>query len=179
MSRVSPRINSNTMILPIVTYPADILEKKAEVVQFPLDKETTTLIKNMWDTVKGKGVGLASPQVGVSKQIILINSEEAELEDKTPNLVMINPTIIFESRVKSCMIEGCLSFPDEYYELERPANIIVQYYDQHGKKTKLKAKNFLARIIQHEVAHLNGRLFINEGGRKLDKKELEGLTIVD
>lgn len=163
----------------IVTYPNPILEKAAQEVVFPLDKETKDLIRDMWETVKGKGVGLAAPQVGVSKKICIINADEAELEEKAKNVTLINPKIVFESQVQHLMVEGCLSFPDQYYEIWRPANIVVEYYNEEGKKKKLKAGNWLSRIIQHEVSHLNGDLFIRMEGRKLDEKELAGVTIVD
>jgi peptide deformylase len=163
----------------IVTYPNPILERKAEEVTFPLDQETQELIQDMWNTVKGKGVGLAAPQVGVSKKICIINADEAELEEKFENVTLINPVITFESDIQHLMVEGCLSFPEQYYEIWRPANIIVEYYNEDGKKKKLRAGNWMSRIIQHEVSHLNGDLFINMEGRKLDEKDLAGVTIVD
>jgi peptide deformylase len=167
------------MIRPIITYPNTILDQKAEAVSFPLDQQTKQLIDDMWETVKGKGIGLAAPQVGVSKQICIINMAEAEVDEKATNVTLINPVISFESQVQHLMVEGCLSFPGEYYEIWRPANITVDYYDIKGRKHKLRAKNWLSRIIQHEVSHLNGQLFINLGGRKLDEKELVGVDIVD
>jgi peptide deformylase len=167
------------MIHKIKIYPDPILGQKAQSVPFPLDSETKSLIIDMWDTVQGQGVGLAAPQVGVSKAICIINSDEADLDQKVSNLTLINPTLVFESEMQNLMVEGCLSFPEQYYEIWRPANVIVEYQDEKGKKHRLRAKNWLSRIIQHELGHLAGNLFINLGGRKLDQKELENVTIVD
>lgn len=167
-------------MLSIVTYPNSVLDRPAEEVKFPLDKETQKLIADMWQTVdKAEGAGLAAPQVGVSKQICLINLAETEKGSGAKNITMINPKIIFLSQVENLMVEGCLSFPGEYYEIWRPANLIVEYFDPKGKKHKLRAKDWLARVIQHEVFHLQGKLFINMGGRKLKPEELEDRKVVD
>lgn len=162
------------MILPIITYPNTILETQSKAVNFPLSIEDQDLINNMWETVNHQGVGLAAPQVSVNKQICIINmKEDAELakEYKIPNFVMINPKIINFSQVQSYMIEGCLSFPAQYYFLSRPANIAVQYSNENGKTVILKAKGWLSRIIQHEIDHLNGVLYINHPSAKRVKQE--------
>lgn len=168
-------------MLKIVTYPDPILEKPADLVTFPLDNETKSLIKDMKQTVKDKGVGLAAPQVGVSKQICIIHLIEEILHkgEKPRDIVMINPKITFFSQLESLMVEGCLSFPDQYYEIWRPSNITVEYYDENGKKIIYKAKDWPARIIQHEVDHLNGNIFINKGGKKIEEREILQKTIVD
>jgi peptide deformylase len=162
--------------LTIVKYPAEILKAKGRLVKFPLDEETKELISDMWVTVKGKGVGLAAQQVGVDKQICVINlSEDAEgMGKNTPkkDFVMINPRINFYSDLQNSMVEGCLSFPGEYYEISRPANIQVEYYDEKGKKRKLMAKEWLSRVIQHEADHLFGKLFIEYGGKKIDEEKI-------
>jgi peptide deformylase len=132
----------------------------------------------MWETVKGEGIGLAAPQVGFGKKICIIHlSEDGSgrgKESPKKDFVMINPVITFKSQVKNSMVEGCLSFPEEFYEILRPANIEVEYFDEKGKKKKLKAKGWLSRVIQHEVDHLEGEVFTKLGGRKLSKEELEG-----
>ncbi|MEM1312669.1 MAG: peptide deformylase [Patescibacteria group bacterium] len=168
-------------ILDIVTYPNSILDSEAKKVDFPLDQETKDLIKNMWNTVKDQGIGLAAPQVGVNKQICIIHLDP-ELSDKhTKDLdfVMINPRITFYSQLEQQMIEGCLSFPEQYYEIWRPANIVVEYLDEKGKKKTLKAKDWLSRVIQHEVDHLNGKLFINMGGNKITQQDIRNKKVVD
>jgi peptide deformylase len=166
-------------MLSIVKYPDPVLEKTAEVVKFPLDNETKILIKNMWQEVREKGVGLAAPQVGVSKQICIIYLSGTEKGKQAKDLVLINPKITFRSQAESLMIEGCLSFPGEYWEIWRPSNINVEYFDEKGKKKTLQASGWLSRVIQHEVDHLQGKLFINLGGRKLDEKDLHPEDIVD
>jgi peptide deformylase len=166
-------------MLPIVTYPHPTLLSQADVVNFPLDHETKTLIKDMWATVRGQGVGLAAPQVGVSKQICIIYLSESERGAQAKDIVMINPKITFYSQKEHEMVEGCLSFPSEYYKIWRPANIHVEYQDETGKRHVLKAKDWLSRVIQHEVDHLNAKLFINLGGIKLDPKDFDDDQIVD
>jgi peptide deformylase len=171
-------IKSRGKELPIVKYPAKILKTEGQEVRFPLDEETKELIWNMWATVKGKGVGLAAQQVGIDKQICVINlSEDAEgMGKNTPkkDFVMINPKINFYSDMQNLMVEGCLSFPGEYYQISRPANIQVEYYDEKGKKRKLLAKEWLSRVIQHETDHLFGKLFIEYEGKKIDEEKLAG-----
>lgn len=172
--------------LPLITYPHPILETKAANVCFPLDTETIDLIEAMWQTVREQGVGLAAPQVGVSKQICIISlSEDPELlkEVKKMNkkrgkkipsdFVMINPEIIWQSELQSLMVEGCLSFPGEYYRIWRPANITVQFQDQKGELQVLQnIGGWLARVIQHEVDHLNGQIFTKKGGLKIEESSL-------
>lgn len=168
-------------MLKIISYPNPILEQKAEAVTFPLDKETTKLIADMWETVKGQGVGLAAPQVGESKQICIVHLDEdvRGKGQKDLDIVIINPTITFESKVENLMVEGCLSFPDEFYEIWRPANIVVEYFTEKGKKKTLKAKEWLARVLLHEIDHLNGNIFIKKGGKKIIDKEIKKRNVVD
>jgi peptide deformylase len=165
----------------IVTYPNPVLSKIAEMVKFPLDKETQDLIKKMWSTVDGQGVGLAAPQVGVSKQICIIHlsPDLHHSKKQKTSFVMINPKIIFYSEIQAEMIEGCLSFPDEFYRIVRPINIKVEYYNENGQKIILQARDWLSRVIQHEVDHLNGKLFINMGGKKIKPEDIDLEDIVD
>jgi peptide deformylase len=167
--------------MKILTYPNPILDKEAEDVKFPLDGATKNLIKDMWKVVEGKGVGLAAPQVGVSKKLCIVHLTDDIRGKKSTqkDFIIINPKIVFSSVLEAQMIEGCLSFPDQYYEIWRPANIILEYFDEKGKKHTLRAKDWLARIILHEVDHLYGKLFINMDGRKLTEKELAHKTVVD
>jgi peptide deformylase len=179
----------------IVIYPNPILEKVAQKVAIPIDIETQDLIKKMHKKVEGIGVGLAAPQVGESLQlcIIRLDKDMALKKDKELDFVMINPIITFYSELESQMIEGCLSFPKQYYQIDRPANIIVEYdtitnylefISKNGtkpivKKKRLKASGWLARVIQHEVDHLAGKLFINKGGKKIDEDKIDGSQIID
>jgi peptide deformylase len=160
-------------MLTIVTYPNPILEQTAQDVTFPLNQDTKTLIKAMWTTVKELGVGLAAPQVGVSKKICLIHLANVEKGRSAKDLLLINPKITFYSKIEAQMVEGCLSFPDEFWKIWRPSNIIVEYQDERGNFKKLKASNWLSRVIQHEIDHLNGEIFIKKGGEKIDETELQ------
>jgi len=162
----------------IVLYPNPILDKVSNEVVFPLDEETKSDIKDMWDVVKADGVGLAAPQIGVSKQICIIHLSEVERGKQAQDILLINPKIVFESRVESLMIEGCLSFPEQFYEIWRPANVNIEYYDEQGKKKLLKARDLIARVAQHEVDHLQGKLFIKKGGRKMDPSEFTESTVI-
>jgi peptide deformylase len=169
-------------ILKIRTYPTEILSKPAQTVQFPLDNETKKLIYDMWDTVRDAGVGLAAPQVDVSKQICIITLDPEMIPKKSKmknNFVMINPVVTFFSEVECSIIEGCLSFPKQYYKIIRPQNIIVKFQNEKGKWEELKANGWLSRVIQHEVDHLNGELFIFKGGTKIEPKEARDEGIID
>ena len=134
----------------------EILKKKSREVEeedIMLDKNQN-LIDDMLDTMYHyKGVGLAAVQVGILKQIIVI-----DVEDEKGPYVLINPKIIKTKGSKECE-EGCLSFPNEFGKVVRPTEVIVEFLDRFGKKTKLKAKDLLAQAVCHEVDHLNGIVF--------------------
>jgi peptide deformylase len=162
--------------MSLVLYPNPILEQISQEVSFPLSKETENIISKMWESVKSKGVGIASPQIGHSLSMFIVNMSEDVDEAKNyknPDFILINPKITFYSESKSRMIEGCLSFPGQYGYVIRSSNIVVEYQDEKGKKQVLKAKKWLSRIIQHEYDHLEGKLFIKHPSFKpLDEKDL-------
>ena len=134
----------------------EILRKKSREVnidEIMLDKNQS-LIDDMLETMyKYNGVGLAAVQVGILKQIVVIDVEDG----KTP-YVLINPKILKTKGSKECD-EGCLSFPNEFGKVIRPTEVTVEFYDRNGKYTKLKAKDLLAQAICHEIDHLNGIVF--------------------
>jgi peptide deformylase len=105
------------------------------------------------------GIGLAAPQVGINKQLIVIDSEPNEPDN--PPLVLINPKIIGYSSELCNGEEGCLSIPGVYMEVTRPETIDVSFKDENGRPSKLKASGLLARVIQHEMDHLNGIMFVD------------------
>jgi peptide deformylase len=147
----------------IVIYPNKILEEACSDVKFPISDSDKEIINNMWIAVKSKGVGIAAPQIGHSLNMFIVNMSEEGQESKqykNPDFLVINPKIIFFSQTKTRMVEGCLSFPDQYGFILRPSNIAVEYFNEDGKKIILKAKGWLSRIIQHEFDHLEGRIFI-------------------
>ena len=106
------------------------------------------------------GVGLAANQIGILKKIITVHIQDADKKiDKIYTL--FNPTIIEYSNEKSLMEEGCLSIPKQYAEIERPVSIIVKYMNEKNQIIKEKKNGYEARILQHEIDHLSGKLFID------------------
>ena len=157
------------MILDIVLQPNVILREQSRPLsnQEILQPDNQQLIHNMLETMHEKdGIGLAAPQVGKSLQICVITKNFTN--EQKQDLILINPTWKKAGFWKAWGDEGCLSVPDIYGDVKRYKKIKVQALDINGKLIKFSAKNFLARIIQHEVDHLNGVLFI-EKARNLHK----------
>lgn len=166
------------MFLEVVTEPNPILHQKGrELTTVELSTPTIKkLIKNMVETMYIKdGVGIAAPQVAQSLQLCVIAKNFSPL-GKTEDLILINPTWTKLSILKSWDTEGCLSIPGIYGEVKRYTKIKVKALNKHGEPIEFEAKDFSARIIQHEVDHLNGILFIEKARNihKLDstKKEI-------
>jgi peptide deformylase len=105
------------------------------------------------------GVGLAAVQIGILKRLIVIDISK-DKEKKNP-IFLINPEIIFKSKKTSIYEEGCLSLPGYFAEIERPEECHIKYIDYDGKKKEMKANGLLATCVQHEIDHLNGKLFID------------------
>ena len=105
------------------------------------------------------GIGLAAPQVGVNKQLLVIDADPED-ENNAP-LVMINPKIISASKQLATGQEGCLSIPGVYLDVVRPAAVEVSFKDETGRPRKIKVDDLVARVIQHEMDHLNGVLFVD------------------
>lgn len=134
----------------------EILKKKSREVEI-IDEKLQVLIDDMIDTMhEYNGVGLAAVQVGILKRLLVI-----DLYDETGPIAMINPVILKEKGEQECE-EGCLSFPNQFAKIIRPAEVVVEYTDREGKRIKLKAKELLAQAISHEVDHLNGEVFIDK-----------------
>lgn len=135
----------------------EILSKKSRKVEV-IDDKIQELIDDMLETMyKAKGVGLAAVQVGVLKQVIVIDIEE---EEHNP-IVLINPEIIKE-KGKQEVEEGCLSFPNKFAKVIRPAEVTVEALDRLGDIIRVKGKGLLAQAISHEVDHLNGVVFVDK-----------------
>jgi peptide deformylase len=125
-----------------------------------VDEEIRRTIVAMLQTMySADGIGLAAPQVGIHKQLIVIDCELDKPE--APPLVLINPAIKKYGKVLCKDQEGCLSIPGVYLDVERPETIEVAYRDESGRPRTLKADGLLARAIQHEMDHLNGVLFVD------------------
>lgn len=134
----------------------EILKKKSRPVE-QLNEKIQELIDDMLDTMyKANGVGLAAVQVGVLKQVIVI-----DIADESGPLILINPKIIKEKGEQE-VEEGCLSFPNKFARVIRPAEITVEALDRNGKTFKIKGKELLAQAISHEIDHLNGIVFVDK-----------------
>lgn len=134
----------------------EILKKRSREVDV-IDEKIQTLIDDMIETMhKYNGVGLAAVQVGVLKRVVVI-----DLYDDNGPIVFINP-VILKTKGEQEVDEGCLSFPNQFAKVIRPAEVVVEYIDREGKKRKLKAKELLAQAICHETDHLNGEVFVDK-----------------
>ncbi|ALV20941.1 MAG: peptide deformylase [Carnobacterium sp.] len=154
-------------VLPIVKYPEPILTKAArEVVE--ITDEILQLMDDMYETmVASDGIGIAAPQVNRSLRIALV-----EVDEETGLFEMINPEIITASG-KNVDVEGCLSFPEIYGTVERADNIVIRYFDREGEAYEVEAEDYLARVFQHELEHLDGKLFTDKIIQKIQPEELE------
>ena len=153
-------------VLELYTYPHKILAQRAEKVE-KVDDEMRKFLDDMLETMyHDKGVGLAAPQVGVSKRVIVIDDKVTEEGERGPHpLYMVNPEIIEKSEEMILFNEGCLSVPGQSAEVERHFRVKVKYLDYNGKEQVLEAEDYLAVIIQHETDHLDGILYIDRISR--------------
>ena len=140
-------------ILEIKKYPDPILRKKCQEVK-EINEDVRKLISDMIETMqKNNGIGLAAPQVGVLKRIIVAETANGPKG-------FINPRILKKSKETEIIEEGCLSFPGLFLKIKRAKEIEIEAFDEEGKK--IKAEGLLARVLQHEIDHLNGILFIDK-----------------
>ncbi len=146
-------------LLDIIVAPDPRLKKKAAAVE-RVDAATAKFMADMLETMyEAPGVGLAAPQVGVLKRIIVVDPVR-EGEAKQP-LMMANPEIIWASDETKLHEEGCLSLPEEYESVTRPDRIKVRYVDERNELRTIEADGILAVVIQHEMDHLEGVLFVD------------------
>jgi peptide deformylase len=145
------------MIYPIVKFPDPVLQKPAEPVTV-FDAELRKLVDDMFTSMyDAQGIGLAAPQIGISKRLTVIDlSFQKKPEDK---IVLINPEVI-EIKGKQVEEEGCLSLPEIRDRVVRAAEVTVRAKDADGKPIEVEATELLARAVQHEIDHLDGILFI-------------------
>ena len=131
---------------------------------FRSDAGIRALVDDMFETMyDAPGIGLAAIQIGVAKRVVTMDLSKKE-ESHEPR-VFINPEITWASKEKSTHEEGCLSIPDYYEEVERPAKVKVKYLDLDGKTHETEVKGLLATCLQHEIDHINGVLFIDHLSR--------------
>ena len=149
--------------LKLYEYPHPILKKKAEKV-VEVNDDLRKLLDDMLETMyASNGCGLAAPQIGLSKRIVVIDIA-GEGEEPNP-LYMVNPEIIWSSEEKEISEEGCLSVPGQRAEVERPAVVRIRYLDYDGKEQEMLAEEFLAVAAQHEIDHLDGVFYIDHLSR--------------
>jgi peptide deformylase len=145
-----------------------IPDKRLRAVSEPIkkiDREIKDLVADMFDTMyDAPGIGLAAIQVGVPKRVVTMDLSKKE-EEKQEARVFINPEILWRSDEKAIYEEGCLSIPEFYEEVERPAQVRVKYLDLNGREQEIEANGLLATCLQHEIDHLNGVLFIDHISR--------------
>jgi peptide deformylase len=147
----------------IIILPDKRLRSVSEPVK-KIDREIKDLVADMFETMyDAPGIGLAAIQVGVPRRVVTMDLSKKE-EEQQP-LVFINPEILWRSDEKATYEEGCLSIPEFYEEVERPAQVRVKYLDLDGKEQELEANGLLATCLQHEIDHLNGVLFIDHISR--------------
>lgn len=150
-------------IKPLIILPDPLLREVSKPVE-RVDAELLKLADDMLETMyEAPGIGLAAVQIGVARRLLVLDISR-EGEDKQP-LVVINPEIIAASDTRSVYEEGCLSIPDYYAEVERPADVTVRFLNREGKQETLEATGLLATCMQHEIDHLDGVLFIDHISR--------------
>jgi len=151
------------MIQPIYLYGSEVLRQKAGEADISKPEEVRQLVRDLKDTLqKAEGCGLAAPQIGVSKRVLIVDGRE--MTDIYPYLegffrVIINPVVTFESAEQCEFNEGCLSVPGIYSDVRRPSIISVEYYDENLTKQVETFDRFACRMVQHELSHLDGCLF--------------------
>lgn len=141
----------------ILIVPDPRRKKECEPVT-EVNDEIRELLDDMLETMyAAPGIGLAAPQIGVMKRVVVMDVSDDK--DKPEPLKLINPEIIWESEETSIYQEGCLSIPEQYADVERPAEVGMRYMDENGETHEIEADGLLATCIQHEIDHLDGVLF--------------------
>lgn len=158
----------------VIKLPHATLRRTAHRVD-KFDKDLQKLVDDMIQTMRDEpGVGLAAPQVNISQRLIVVEyPEDDSIPDaKAKVFIVANPEITRQSEERVSGIEGCLSVPNLYGEVERAQAITVEGQNQHGANVKIEANGWLARIFQHEIDHLNGVLFVDIATRLYQPDEL-------
>ncbi len=147
-------------VLDVLIHPNPKLRKISKKIE-KVDDELLTFLNDLTETMYVKdGVGLAAPQVGVLKRVVVIDLSDPETEKRDP-IIFINPEII-KSEGEVIIEEGCLSVPKIYEEVDRFEKVTVKAYDKNMKEFTIEADEMLSVAIQHEIDHLNGKLFIDK-----------------
>ena len=150
----------------IITLPDPLLRRSSAPVE-RVDDELRALIDDMLETMyDAPGIGLAAVQLAIPRRLIVMDvkyrtSEEEGGEVAREPIAMVNPEILSRGDEMRVHEEGCLSIPEFYAEVERPAHVTVRYVDREGKQREMECEDVLATVVQHEIDHLNGKLFID------------------
>lgn len=165
------------MKLPIILHPDPRLKKQSVAVP-DLSDDLRVLAKNMLETMyDAPGIGLAAPQVGVLERLIVMDCIKDENDEPRP-IVMFNPQVIASSDEKNVYEEGCLSIPDQFAEVKRPKVVDVRWIDMNGNEQTETFDDLWATCVQHEIDHLDGKLFIDYLGamkRQLITRKMQKL----
>lgn len=154
-------------VLPIVKYPNPILTTPTKEVEEITD-EIIQLLEDMHETmIENDGIGIAAPQVNSNLRLALV-----EIDEESGLFEMINPKIV-QSSGEAIDVEGCLSFPEVYGTIKRADTIVLRYYDRDGDEFEVEADDYLARAFQHELEHLDGKLFTDKIIQKIKPEDLE------
>ncbi len=147
-------------IRPILIHPDPRLKRIAEPVT-EVTPELRRLADDMLETMyDAPGIGLAAPQIGVGLRLIVMDCTRKEGESPRP-MALFNPEVTWASEERSVYEEGCLSIPEQYADIERPAEVRVRWLDRDGRPAEEHFAGLWATCVQHEIDHLNGRLFID------------------
>ena len=133
-----------------------VLRKKARPVKVPVSKNVSSLIDEMFEVMESEGIGLAAPQIGESIRLIVVDTRE-----NGHRFPLINPRIVSASGKTGTFNEGCLSVPGVSADVVRPLEVVVEGLDRNGKQRRIEADGILARVLQHEIDHLDGILFVD------------------
>ena len=156
---LSDKGDASMALLPILTAPDPRLKQKASRIE-AVDDAIRQLMDDMLETMyQAPGIGLAAPQIGEGKRVIVVDIGKTE-EDRQP-IRMANPEIVWASDDDNSYEEGCLSVPEHYAEVVRPRAIRVRYVDEQNEIREMDADGLLATVLQHEMDHLDGILFID------------------
>jgi len=143
----------------ILIAPHPLLKLKARPVE-RIDDDIRRLMDDMLETMyRAPGIGLAAPQIGVSLRVVVIDL--AKKDEPPAPMRLVNPEITWRSEEQVVMEEGCLSLPEQFAEVTRPAAVKVRFLDERGEEREIEADGMLARCLQHEVDHLDGILFVD------------------
>lgn len=171
------------MILPIYLYGSEVLRQKAVPADLAEKEKIAKLVADMEETLtKSEGCGLAAPQVGESVRILIVDG--TGMTDVYPYLadfkrVMINPVILSESEKRCEYSEGCLSIPGIYCDITRPQSMTIEYYNADLEKVTETLDKFACRMVQHEMSHLDGDLFVDHVApirKKMLSKKLQNIA---